>query len=181
MGGSINCRKVGCPLHLLQVNSTLAAAFELVVAIATSLAGPPGEEEDSAEARTALARLLGIVPKPVLQRGKAARSRQFWKDVVLGSWLPVMKVAAADAEARSGYEPAAARLRAAQALAELPCSNPLCMRICGASEARLRRGRRCGGCRVARFCCEACRDAAWPAHAAVCAQLAAAAAAAGGD
>ena len=104
------------------------------------------------------------------------RSRRFWEGTVLGSMLPAMKRHAAEMEARSRYNAAAARLRAAHALAELPCSNPRCTRLRGASEARLRRGRRCSGCRVARFCCEACRDAAWPVHAAVCAQLAAVAA-----
>ena len=162
----------------------LADVFASVANIAASLvrqlslAGGMGEAARAA-ANTLVTQTNAFPPgTAVVQQGKALRSRRFWEGTVLGSMLPALRQVAAGVAARSRYDAAAARLSAAQALAALPCSNPLCTRLRGASEARLRRGRRCGGCGVARFCCEACRDAAWPAHAAVCTQLAAAAAAA---
>ena len=146
--------------------------------LATALSEQLGTESNAAGSAL-LAQFSTFWQLPKQQQDKALRSRRFWEGTVLGSVLPALKELATEVEARSGYDAAAARRRAAHALAELPCSNPRCTRLHGASEARLGRGRRCGGCRVARFCCEACRDAAWPAHAAVCAQLAAAAAGGG--
>ena len=164
-------------LPLLQVSSMLRSAYLTLVGIATSLNEQLGEGGSAAGATLrAQVDAFMLCTKP--QQEKALRSRRFWEGTVLGSMLPALKQLAAEVEARNQYSAAAGRLPAAQALAALPCSNPLCTRLRGASEARLRRGRRCGGCGVARFCCEACRDAAWPAHAAVCTQLAAAAAAA---
>ena len=152
----------------------LRDAFTMLASIASSLTEQLGEA-GSAAGSTLLRNMSAFSQLAQKKQDKALHNRHFWEDTVLRSMLPALKQAAAEAEARSRYDAAAARLWLAQALAELPCSNPACTRLRGASEVRLRRGRRCGGCRVARFCCEACRDAAWPVHAAVCAQLAAAA------
>ena len=77
---------------------------------------------------------------------------------------------AAEREAADAGRRQALALRTARALAARACANPRCTNVRGASEARLR-GRRCGGCGVARYCCRECAVAAWPEHSAVCAQL----------
>jgi hypothetical protein len=61
------------------------------------------------------------------------------------------------------------------------CSNRHCTRYAGPSAEGLvagRKGVRCGGCRVARYCSPACQKADWPQHWGMCRRLAAAAAAA---
>lgn len=60
------------------------------------------------------------------------------------------------------------------------CNNPECLNMSGPSEQRLVIGSscKCGGCRVARFCCRPCLRAHWKQHKTVCAALAAAAGAA---
>ena len=54
-------------------------------------------------------------------------------------------------------------VRRARALALRSCANPRCSNLAGASEGALR-GRKCGGCRVVRYCSDACCRADWPAH-----------------
>eukprot|EP00887_Chlorella_sp_A99_P007996 scaffold12.g7996.t1 len=53
------------------------------------------------------------------------------------------------------------------------CANLACTNLAGRSEAQCK-GRLCGGCRIVRFCCEACSREAWRAggHKAACAVLA---------
>jgi hypothetical protein len=58
------------------------------------------------------------------------------------------------------------------------CGNSRCTNLSGPSAEGLvagRKGVRCGGCRVARYCSPACQQAAWPQHRHVCRRLAAAA------
>jgi hypothetical protein len=58
------------------------------------------------------------------------------------------------------------------------CGNPRCTNLSGPSAEGLvagRKGVRCGGCRVARYCCPECQQADWPQHRHVCRRLAAAA------
>ena len=59
----------------------------------------------------------------------------------------------------------------AEALATRPCAHVCCARIVGASEADAPRGKRCGGCRLVRYCGAACQKADWPAHKAACREL----------
>jgi hypothetical protein len=57
------------------------------------------------------------------------------------------------------------------------CSHRGCTNLAGPSAEGLvagRRGVRCGGCRVARYCCPACQQADWAQHRRVCRRLAAA-------
>jgi hypothetical protein len=57
------------------------------------------------------------------------------------------------------------------------CSNLSCSRLSGPTSAEGLvagcKGARCGGCRVARYCCPACQQADWPQHRHVCRRLAA--------
>ncbi|PRW58073.1 inner membrane isoform B [Chlorella sorokiniana] len=53
------------------------------------------------------------------------------------------------------------------ALRQLPCCNPRCCNLAGASESQLK-GKLCTGCRTARFCCMACSKAAWKEHKVAC-------------
>jgi hypothetical protein len=58
------------------------------------------------------------------------------------------------------------------------CGNLRCTNLSGPSAEGLvagRKGVRCGGCRVARYCSPACQQADWPQHRHVCRRLAAAA------
>ncbi|KAL4428390.1 hypothetical protein ABPG75_002479 [Micractinium tetrahymenae] len=50
----------------------------------------------------------------------------------------------------------------ARAVALRPCANLLCPHLAGADEGC--RGKRCSGCRTARFCCAACSEQAWRAE-----------------
>ena len=60
----------------------------------------------------------------------------------------------------------------AEALATRPCAHPACTTADGPSEASMRRGRQCSGCRLARYCGAACQKADWRAHKAACRELA---------
>jgi hypothetical protein len=56
------------------------------------------------------------------------------------------------------------------------CSHRGCHNFQGPSAEGLvagRKGVRCGGCRVARYCCPACQQEDWPQHRHVCRRLAA--------
>ncbi len=64
-------------------------------------------------------------------------------------------------------------LRRARALALRACANPRCTKLAGDSEAALK-GRRCSGCRLVRYCCEACSKQDWQAHKRACRLLSAA-------
>ena len=72
--------------------------------------------------------------------------------------------AAAAAAAAAGPELA---VRRARALALRSCANPHCSNLGGVSEGALK-GRKCGGCRVVRYCGDACCRADWPAHRRAC-------------
>ena len=61
-------------------------------------------------------------------------------------------------------------LQAEEALAALGCAHLACTNCAGASEAGFK-GRRCGGCRLVRYCGEACRDADWARHRPQCRRL----------
>ena len=108
---------------------------------------------------------------------KQLRSRAAWQSAerqVLPSLCAFAQQAERCAgEQRQRQQKEEAELRAARALVLHACASPGCTNVLGASEARLH-GRRCGGGCGARFCSEACRDAAWPLHARVCGELAAA-------
>jgi len=59
---------------------------------------------------------------------------------------------------------------------ELACNNPACVTFSGLSEMQgvSGKGRACGGCKVARYCCRECQQQHWKAgHKAVCKRLAA--------
>ena len=60
---------------------------------------------------------------------------------------------------------------AAEALATRPCAHPGCATIVGPSEAAAPRGKRCGGCRLVRYCGPACQKADWKGHKAACREL----------
>ena len=64
-------------------------------------------------------------------------------------------------------------LRRARALALRAFANPRCTKLAGDSEAALK-GRRCSGCSLARYCCEACSKQDWQAHKRACRLLSAA-------
>ena len=52
-----------------------------------------------------------------------------------------------------------------------PCANLLCTNVQGCSEGWLR-GRRCGGCKVVRYCSRECQLQHWSQHGPVCVLLA---------
>ena len=70
------------------------------------------------------------------------------------------------AAAAASTDPALA-VRRARALALRSCANPRCSNLGGASEGALK-GRKCGGCRVATYCGDACCRADWRAHRRTC-------------
>jgi hypothetical protein len=55
-------------------------------------------------------------------------------------------------------------LRAAEAQATRACANLACTNASGASEASQKRGRRCAGCTLLRYCFAACQQADWQGH-----------------
>jgi hypothetical protein len=59
----------------------------------------------------------------------------------------------------------------ARALGTLRCANLGCTNLSSAREAQLR-SKLCSGCRVVRFCSEACSQAAWRQHKVACKLLA---------
>ena len=59
-------------------------------------------------------------------------------------------------------------LRAAAAQATRACANLACINASGASEASQKRGRRCAGCALLRYCSAACQQADWQGHRATC-------------
>ena len=59
-------------------------------------------------------------------------------------------------------------LRAAEAQATRACANLACTCASGGSDASQRRGRRCAGCTLLRYCSAACQQADWPRHKATC-------------
>ena len=116
------------------------------------------------------------MPREELTRTKLG-SPAFWRETVASRMLPLLRRVAAAVEASLPLDAQAARLQLARALALGPCAWPGCTNLRGCSEGRLA-GRRCGGGCGLRFCCDACAAAAWPEHALVCGDLAAAVAAA---
>lgn len=98
-----------------------------------------------------------------------------WEDITSVATPALRGAAAAMLQAQSQEEPAAQAqldLAAARApLVPLPCANPTCTNLKGASELRLR-GRRCGGGCGTCYCCQACAAADWPQHRRTCVQLA---------
>ena len=85
----------------------------------------------------------------------------------------VAPLAAAPAEVGGGAaEAAQLAVDVAEALATRPCANPGCATIVGPSEAAAPRGKRCSGCRLVRYCGQACQLADWGAHKAACRELA---------
>ena len=163
-----------CALSLPQVAQELESARRLVVKAADvglRQAAPP--ESPALQAWRRCWQQFQQLPRSKL------RDRKVWEHTVQRDLLPQVLAWAAQAEAKYGAEGVAPvpelQLRIGRALAVRPCAHLGCTNVRGASEGRLR-GRRCAGCRVTRFCCEACRDAAWPQHAAVCWLLAAEAA-----
>jgi hypothetical protein len=76
----------------------------------------------------------------------------------------------------SGLQQSARQLQRAcrQRVQLVGCSNLRCANLSGLSAEGLvsgRKGVRCGGCRVARYCCPACQQADWPQHRRVCRRL----------
>ena len=97
----------------------------------------------------------------------------FWARVQAELVEPlVLELEAEDAAAEGdAAKQAQLAVDTAEALATRPCAHPCCASIVGAHEAETPRGKRCGGCRLARYCCPACQKADWPAHKAACREL----------
>lgn len=80
--------------------------------------------------------------------------------------------AAAAADEASASHALVRAVSVAEALAtRLSCAFAGCTTVRGASEGSAPRGKRCGGCRLARYCCPPCQKADWPAHKAACREL----------
>ena len=79
--------------------------------------------------------------------------------------------AAAEEEEGGAARQAALAVEAAEALATRPCAHPCCTTIVGPREAAQPLGKRCGGCRLVRYCGVGCQKADWPAHKAACREL----------
>ena len=168
---SLVVRHTQTPVCTSQVLLALEPARELLLSCSTVVAeeARPDKGEPSVKAwLRALQQFRGLGKKQL-------RSRAAWEGAAR-QILPQLRALAQQAAKRYAEEQQhteEAELREARALALHACANPGCVNVAGASEGRLR-SRRCGGGCGARFCCEACRDAAWPMHARVCAELAAA-------
>ena len=159
-----------------QVLLALEPAREMLLSCSALVAeeARPDEGEPSVQAwRRALQQFRGLGRRQL-------RGRAVWegaaRQLLLQLRALAQQAARRYAEERQPIE--GIELRVARAQALRACANPGCTNVAGASEGRLR-GRRCGGGCGSRYCSEACRDAAWPAHSRVCGALAAVAGAAG--
>ena len=126
------------------------ALQELLQIISGSAAAPrlPGNVPASR-------RLAQRLADAAVQLAAAAMARQ---QEAAGGGQAASLAAAADPEVA---------VRRARALALHSCATPRCSNLAGASEGALR-GRKCGGCRVVRYCGDACCRADWPAHRRAC-------------
>ena len=153
-----------------QVLLALEPARELLLSCSAAVAeeARPDEGQPSVQAwQRALQQFRGLGRRQL-------RSQAAWEGAAR-QLLPQLRALAQQAAGRYASERQPSKgieLRVARALALHACANPGCANVAGASEGRLR-GRRCGGGCGVRYCSEACRDAAWPAHARVCSALAA--------
>ena len=144
-------------------------------------AAPPGvEQQQAAVAAAAIVAPCAVPPHPGLadyelidHYGRAARQ--------LAETARQLAAAAAAAQRKQGSassaeptQPAAAAaadpelaVRRARALALRSCANPRCSNLGGASTRSLKGGK-CGGCRMVRYCSDACCRADWQAHRRAC-------------
>ena len=109
----------------------------------------------------------GAVP-PVLSMAALA-TQDYWRRC--GEALALLAAAPAE-EGRGAAEAAQLACDAAEALATRPCAHPGCATILGPSEATAPRGKRCGGCRLVRYCGAACQKGDWGPHKTACRELA---------
>lgn len=82
------------------------------------------------------------------------------------SRLPLPEAALQLPQPAAGEDDLALRRARAMALRAC-CANPRCTKLTGDREAGLK-GRRCSGCRLVRYCCEACSKLDWQAHKRAC-------------
>ena len=164
------------PICTPQVLLALEPARELLLSCSAAVAEEARADgaDPSVQAwRRALQQFRGLGRRQL-------RSRAAWEGAAR-QLLPQLQALAQQAARRYAPErqhTEGVELRLARALALHACANPRCTNVAGASEGRLR-SRRCGGGCGSRYCSEACRDAAWPAHARVCRVLVAGAGAVG--
>ena len=97
----------------------------------------------------------------------------YWRELRAAVTEPLTAALAGQAATAEGDAATQAQLAVdvAQALATRPCGHVGCMRIVGVSELAMRRGKRCSGCHLLRYCGRACQAADWPAHKAACREL----------
>ena len=153
---------------MLQLASALEPARDLLATALAVVAGGAGRSTAQADCLRLSSQLRGLAKRQL-------RSRAAWEQAQRELQRCAVPAGAAHWAALAAEEAGEGRqgelaLRAARARALRPCANLRCTNVQGASEARLR-GRRCGGCGVARFCSEACMLEAWAEHRADCTLL----------
>ena len=86
---------------------------------------------------------------------------------------PLAAALAQEAAAEEGAAERQLRLEveAAEALAGRACAHLGCTTVLGPNATELIRRKRCGGCRLVRYCSVACQTADWPSHKAACQEL----------
>ena len=85
--------------------------------------------------------------------------------------LAALLAGRAAAEEADAARQAQVAVDVARALATRACGHVACTTVTGASEAEMPLGKRCGGCRLVRYCGPGCQKADWPAHELACREL----------
>ena len=116
---------------------------------------------------------MEVFSVPAAGGGRPPQDPAFWRRLRVEVVEPLEAlVARNEAEGDGGAErQAQLAVEAAQALGTRPCAHVRCTTLLGGSEADAPRGRRCGGCKVVRYCGPACQKADWRAHKAACREL----------
>ena len=100
-------------------------------------------------------------------------SPAYWERMRVEVTEPLAAVLTAEAAAIEGAaaEELEAEVELAEALALRPCAHLGCTTILGPGGGEVPRGKRCGGCRLLRYCGAACQKADWPGHKTACREL----------
>ncbi|PRW57894.1 zeta- subunit of COP-I complex [Chlorella sorokiniana] len=125
---------------------------------AAAASSSDGANGSSGSSSAAVAKLIGLEVDQAAMTELARLLSAFSRSPLPVEALPLPQPAASADELA---------LRRARAMALRACANPRCTNLAGDSEGALK-GRRCTGCRLVRFCSEACSKQDWQAHKRAC-------------